>query len=91
MSDIAKPKYVISEEQKERYAKQRRERYAREKTQLKKYHAKTKEERQKYYQDNKEDIIRRVKEWYKAKKELEKSKDLEIQHLTELLNELQHD
>ena len=89
MSDTPKAKYVISPEQKERYAKQRRERYASEKTQLKKYHSKPIEERQKYYQDNKEKINNRVKEWYRTKKELEAKKDLEIQHLRELVNELQ--
>jgi hypothetical protein len=89
MPDTPKAKYVISEEQKERYAKQRRERYATEKTQLKKYHAKSKEERQQYYQDNKEKIIKRVKEWYKTKKEMEAKKDLEIDYLRELVNELQ--
>lgn len=89
MPDSPKAKYVISEEQKEKYAKQRRERYAREKTQLKKYHAIPKEERQKKYQENKEKINNRVKEWYKTKKELEKSKDLEIHYLRELVNELQ--
>ena len=89
MPDIEKPKYVISAEQKERYAKQRRERYARDKIQLKKYHAKPIEERQKYYQDNKEKINNRVKEWYHKKKQLEKSKDLELQILRELVIELQ--
>ena len=91
MPDTPKAKYVISEEQKERYAKQRRERYAREKTQLKKYHAKPKEDRQQYYQDNKEKINNRVKEWYRKKKELEKKKDLEIDYLKELVNELQNE
>jgi len=90
MSDTPKPKYVISEEQKEKYAKQRREKYAKDKTQLKKYHAKPKEERQKYYQDNKEVINRRVKEWYKTKKELEKGKDLEIQYLRQLIEVLDY-
>ena len=89
MPDTPKAKYVISQEQKEKYAKQRRDRYARDKTQLKKYHSKSKEERQKYYQDNKEKINNRVKEWYRTKKELEAKKDLEIQHLRELVNELQ--
>lgn len=89
MSDTTKVKYVISEEQKEKYAKQRRERYAREKIQLKKYHSKPKEERQKYYQENKEKIINRVKEWYRTKKDLEEKKDLEIHYLRELVNELQ--
>lgn len=89
MPDIEKPKYVISEEQKKRYAKQRRERYARDKIQLKKYHAKPIEEQQKYYQDNKEKINNRVKEWYHKKKQLEKSKDLELQILRELVIELQ--
>ena len=89
MPDTPKAKYVISQEQKEKYAKQRRDRYVRDKTQLKKYHSKSKEERQKYYQDNKEKINNRVKEWYRTKKELEAKKDLEIQHLRELVNELQ--
>ena len=59
------------------------------KNQLKKYHAKPKEERQKFYQENKEKLSNRVKEWYKAKKELEEKKDLEIHYLRELVNELQ--
>ena len=91
MTDIEKPKYVITEEQKQRYAKQRRERYARDKVQLKKYHSKPIEERQKYYQDNKEKINNRVRECYNTKKQLEKSKDLEIHYLRQLVNELQHD
>jgi hypothetical protein len=77
------------EEKKEKYREYQRERYKKNKFQLKIYYSKTKEERQQFYKENKTKLLNRVKECYKTKKQLEKSKDIEIFYLRELINELQ--
>jgi len=83
-----KIKYVLTEEQKAKYAQQRRDKYAKDKTQLKTYHAKPIEERRKYYQENKSRILERVNDYNKKKKQIQEDKDKELERLRALVDEL---